>query len=378
MAPQQIQSLGIYHGLPVFPPEQNGLTAIITGANGISGYYMYRVLAQESKRWKKIYCLSRRSPLIPGGLPSHVEHIPLDFLKEPKDIAAVLKENNVTADHIFFFSYIQPAAKPGQGIWSDAAGLAKINSELLDNFLGALKLASITPKRFMLQTGAKNYGVHLGPSKLPQEETDPRITFEPNFYYPQEDLLWKYCEETGVGWNVCMPGPILGAVPDAAMNAAFPLAVYATVCKKLQQPLEFPGDILSWQSQQSMSSSMMNAYQEEWAVLLGPPNQKYNTCDSSAFAWEKCWPRIAGWYGLEWTGPQKEEDCTATETPYIPRGYGPKGVTRRKFKMSNWAKKDDVNKAWAELVKENDLSQKELVDVDRVFGFLDGTLCRRT
>ncbi len=65
-----------------------------------------------------------------------------------------------------------------------------------------------------------------------------------------------------------------GAVPDAAMNAAFPLAVYAAVSKKLGQPLEFPGDIVSWQAQQSMSSSMMNAYMEEWAVLQGPPDQK--------------------------------------------------------------------------------------------------------
>lgn len=45
----------------------------------------------------------------------------------------------------------------------------------------------------------QNYGGHLGPTKVPQEETDPRIELEPNFYYPQEDLLWKYCNETGVG-----------------------------------------------------------------------------------------------------------------------------------------------------------------------------------
>lgn len=32
--------------------------------------------------------------------------------------------------------------------------------------------------------GAKNYGVHLGPSKVPQEESDPRVELEPNFYYP--------------------------------------------------------------------------------------------------------------------------------------------------------------------------------------------------
>ena len=162
------------------------------------------------------------------------------------------------------------------------------------------------------------------------------------------------------------------------MNAAFPLAVYATVCKKLGVAFEFPGDINSWQSNQSASSSMMNAYMEEWAVLLGPPNQKYNTCDSSAFTWEKCWPRIAGWYGVEWKGPQPAEECEATETRFVPRGYGPKGVTRRKFSMADWAKRNDVQKAWAELVQENALSHKELVDVDRVFGFLDGTLCRHS
>lgn len=66
----------------------------------------------------------------------------------------------------------------------------------------------------------------------------------------------------GLLQNICMPGPILGAVPDAAMNAAFPLAVYAAVSKKLKRALEFPGDILSWQANQSTSSSMMNAYME--------------------------------------------------------------------------------------------------------------------
>ena len=208
MAVQQVQSIGIYHALPVFPPDIEGLTAIITGANGISGYYMFRVLSQAPKRWKKIYCLSRRPPLIPGGLPAHCEHIPLDFLKEPNEIAATLKERNVTADHVFFFSYIQIDPKPGQAMWSSAEEMARVNSDLLTNFLEAMKIASIQPKRFMLQTGAKNYGVHLGPTKMPQEESDPRIEFDANFYYPQEDALWKYCRETGCGWNVCMPGPM--------------------------------------------------------------------------------------------------------------------------------------------------------------------------
>ena len=58
----------------------------------------------------------------------------------------------------------------------------------------------------------------------------------------------------------------------------------------------------------------------------------------------------------------------AVETAHVPRGYGPKGVTKRKFSTAEWAKKDEVKKAWAELAEEHGLTQKELQDVDRVFG----------
>lgn len=37
---QLIHSKSIYHGLPVYPDSQQGLTAIVTGANGISGSHM--------------------------------------------------------------------------------------------------------------------------------------------------------------------------------------------------------------------------------------------------------------------------------------------------------------------------------------------------
>jgi hypothetical protein len=93
----QVHDRGIYHGLPVFPSSLKGLTAIVTGANGISGYYMIRALAENPERWSKIYCLSRRPPAIPGGLPKNAAHIPLDFLKKPAQIAEVLKENGVKA-----------------------------------------------------------------------------------------------------------------------------------------------------------------------------------------------------------------------------------------------------------------------------------------
>lgn len=95
---QIVVSKGIFQGLPTFPqtPELTGLTAIITGANGISGYHMLKVLAAAPERWEKIYCLSRRPPpdyffLDLGDGASRVEHVCADFLSEPADIAKTLK-----------------------------------------------------------------------------------------------------------------------------------------------------------------------------------------------------------------------------------------------------------------------------------------------
>lgn len=377
MSIQQVQSKGIYHGLPVFPPSINGLTAIITGANGISGYYMLKVLSQSPQRWSKIYCLSRRPPLIPGGLPANVEHIALDFLKDPAEIADVLTKKNVKADYVFFYSYIQPPPKAGGGLWSDANEMVRVNVLLLSNFLSALEQAHITPRTFMLQTGAKNYGGHLGPTKVPQEESDPRVTLEPNFYYNQEDVLFAYCKANNVGWTVGMPGPILGAVPDAAMNACFPLAVYAAVSRHLGKPLIWPGDGASWQMPNSMSSSMMNAYMEEWSVLEPRAvGQRYNVFDGGAFAWEGCWPKIADWYGIGWEGPGDEEGLQVKEVGFDPppRGYGGRGVVKRRYSMVEWAERSEVKAAWEELREEHGLA--EIKEVDRVFGFLDGTLVR--
>jgi len=128
---QVVQSRGIYHGLPVYPPSLKGLTAIITGANGISGYHMLRVLAEDPERWTKIYCLSRQPPANPNGLPQNAEHIALDFLQDREKIARVLEEKGVKADYVFFYSYVQVKPKEGGGLWSDAEEMCRVNCRLL-------------------------------------------------------------------------------------------------------------------------------------------------------------------------------------------------------------------------------------------------------
>jgi len=229
----------------------------------------------------------------------------------------------------------------------------------------------------MLQTGAKNYGLHLGPTAIPQEESDPRVTLEPNFYYPQEDFLFSYCQKHNIGYNVARPSFILGAVPDAAMNVCFPLAVYASVCKHLGHKLEYPGDLRAWEAPQVQSSSMMNAYLEEWSVLTdAAKNQAFNAFDDSAFTWGKFWPKLAKAYGVECGRPDpkgKYTEIVQTHDP-PPRGFGEPGKIRYNFTLVEWAQRPEVVKAWKELAEKYDLMDKQFRDVERVFSFTDAAL----
>jgi hypothetical protein len=50
-----LQNKGIYKNLPSFSSDIKGLTAIVTGANGISGFHTMRVLLESPERWKKVW-----------------------------------------------------------------------------------------------------------------------------------------------------------------------------------------------------------------------------------------------------------------------------------------------------------------------------------
>lgn len=95
---QSVRNDGIYHGLPVLSTDgaSNGLSAIVVGASGMSGQSMIDILAKDIKRWKQVYALSRRSPQI-GKDVSNVTHVSADFLKEPQEIAEILKKSSVEA-----------------------------------------------------------------------------------------------------------------------------------------------------------------------------------------------------------------------------------------------------------------------------------------
>jgi NAD(P)-dependent dehydrogenase (short-subunit alcohol dehydrogenase family) len=99
MSTQLVKTEGPFIGLPTYlsTPEFTNLTAIVTGANGMSGYHMVRVLAAAPERWSRIYCLSRRPPpenffTDLGEGAKRVEHVSVDFLSDPAEIAGRLRE----------------------------------------------------------------------------------------------------------------------------------------------------------------------------------------------------------------------------------------------------------------------------------------------
>jgi hypothetical protein len=127
---------GIFKNLPTFSPEIQGLTAIVTGASGISGFFTMRVLLQSPQRWRKVWTLSRSPPpaemmeLLTLEQRERVEHVAVDFLKKPEAIANAMREKGITADAVFFYSYMQPKTTiKGAHPWANVQELADTNCE---------------------------------------------------------------------------------------------------------------------------------------------------------------------------------------------------------------------------------------------------------
>ena len=179
---------------------------------------------------------------------------------------------------------------------------------LLGNFTAALRLSILKPKRFMLQTGSKHYGFHLGPAAVPALESDPRVTLDNNFYYAQEDAVAGYCQLVGCQWNVARPSWIVGAVRDSQLNHLVGIGIYAAVQAHLGQPLRFPGDYHAWDREMVQSSATLNAHFEEWIVLSDhTANQAFNIHDGQSFTWGRLWPALSRWYGVDWEPPEADE-----------------------------------------------------------------------
>lgn len=362
-----LRQSGIYHNLPTFDPEVKNLKAIVCGATGISGFHAIRALLDTPDRWSTIYALSR-SPLSNELLAflndqqrARIQNLSVDLTGSSEDIAKSLKDAQVEADYVFYYAYIQPKSEKSAMDPSAADDLIETNIPPLKHLLDALPQAGIKPKRILLQTGGKRYGPHIGRVRTPLVESDPQPRhLAPNFYYPQEDLVRKYCEEhPETGWNIVYPCAIIGAVQHASMNAFLSFGVYAAVQAFKKEPLAFGGDFTTWQYEATHSTARMTGYLSEWAVLEDKcKNQAFNAQDGGPLSGNRLFSELARWYGIdEVRGPEPDDKLKTTITfaggKDSPLGYGPPLPFRQSYTLLDWAVQPDVKETWETMIKQS-------------------------
>jgi nucleoside-diphosphate-sugar epimerase len=265
--------------------------AVVVGALGVIGRYIVERLLKEDD-WS-VVGLSRR----PAEVSARYRHIPVDLL-DSKDTAAKLAElTDVT--HVFYAAF-QPAAGAAAGYASNIAP----NRDMLVSAVTAIAAASAALRRVVLVTGTKYYGFHLGPTKTPARESDPRH-MPPDYYFDQVDWLTGFQRGKAWDWVELRPQTLCGFAPGTPMSIAPAIAVYAAISKELGLPLRFPGRPGAYRSIYQVTESTHFANAALWAAR--EPRcalEAFNITNGDYFRWQNLWPQLAAAFDMPAGEPQ--------------------------------------------------------------------------
>jgi nucleoside-diphosphate-sugar epimerase len=264
-------------------------TALVVGASGIGGSNVAAELIDQG--WI-VYGLSRNPRNdVPGLRP-----VAADLLDQANLQTALA---GIAPTNVFLTTWMRQE--------TEAANI-RVNGALVRHVLAAL-----APKKSVrhvsLVTGLKHY---LGPfdsyakaGALPQtplREEQPRLPVE-NFYYEQEDELFKAATRDGFSWNVHRPHTVIGKAVGNAMNMGTTLAVYASICKETGRPFQWPGSQAQWEGLSDVTDARQLARQLVWAADTEVAhNTAFNTANGDLFRWQWLWGRLAAWFGVEASG----------------------------------------------------------------------------
>lgn len=265
--------------------------ALVVGASGITGSNLANMLA--AKGWTT-YGLSRN----PGQHPGRLIPVAADLLNSTSLQTAL---ENIHPTHVFFTTWMRNNTE---------AENIRVNSAMVRNLLEVLAPRK-SVRHVGLVTGLKHY---LGPFEAyaqsgtfpvtPVREEHPRLALN-NFYYAQEDEVFAAAARDGFSWAVHRPHTVIGKAIGNAMNMGSTLAVYASICKQKNLPLEWPGSAAQWNGISDITDARILAEQMIWAATTpAAANQAFNITNGDVFRWSWLWPQIAHWFGVEATGWQ--------------------------------------------------------------------------
>ena len=260
-------------------------TALIVGVSGMVGGNLSDLLVAE-RDWK-VYGVARRPGQREGVISVAVD------IQDAASVRQALKDIKPT--HIFFTTWLRQATE---------AENIRVNAAMVRNVLDTASSAN-SVAHVSLVTGLKHY---LGPFEAyakghlpatPLREEQARLDIE-NFYYAQEDEVFAAAARDGYSWSIHRPHTIIGYAVGNAMNMGSTLAVYATICKELSKPMQFPGSAAQWNGLTDITDARILARQLLWSTAApAARNQAFNIVNGDNFRWKWMWPRIAGYFGVE-------------------------------------------------------------------------------
>jgi hypothetical protein len=191
------------------------------------------------------------------------------------------------------------------------SGVNERNQLWMGNVLDALKEIRAPLQVFVLGTGGKHYGMHLGPTLWPGYSSpfyeDTTKCPGPLSYFDAQDFIQQRATADGFSWNEVRPSFIIGFPPElteATQSFGIALATYALIIKAQGKKLMFPGTAGSYNAMINLSTSDKIAEVAAWST--DHPNQAFNCPSCPPFSWKEAWEEIAAWFGMEPADPRKK------------------------------------------------------------------------
>lgn len=263
-----------------------GKVAVIAGATGAAAKRLKEVLLADPA-WR-IVGLSRNPP---QSDDPRLRFISADLTDAKSTASALSKVPEAT--HLFYTARVT-FTDATKGV-EDVEG----NAAMMRNLLDGAEMYAKGLEHVHLVEGTKWYGMHLGRMSSPAREDDPRH-MPPNFYYAQEDLMRERQQGKRWTWSASRPGFLYDFAPERPRNVPAAIGAWAAMCREFGMKLEFPGKPQNYTALFEATDATQLARAVKWmSTSEKDRNQAFNVTDGTTFRWERLWPRVAAFYGME-------------------------------------------------------------------------------
>jgi nucleoside-diphosphate-sugar epimerase len=273
---------------------------LVAGASGVVGRRLAEVLACDAE-WE-VVGLSRRAPADARSFKS----IEVD-LTDAADCGQKLCTLTGTTHILYAARYDHKTTAPEP---------IDLNTGMLRNLVEAVEPGAANLQHIHMVQGSKYYGSTLGPYKTPALESDPRVPKNDNFYYAQEDFLIAQQQGKRWSWSASRPHAICDFSTGFARALGMVIAVYASICKELGQPLTFPGTEGNYNALYQCTEAGLLARAIRW-MSTEPrcTNQSFNITNGDYIRWRNLWPVFADYFGMKLGGINTQRLGLTMTTP---------------------------------------------------------------